>query len=240
MAASTDELPAFGHVASFVRRSARMRPAQRRAWDGHRHRFLLEVARDELSTSVAPGAPLDVGAIFGRTAPLIVEIGPGTGESLVPMARRRPEANLLAFEVYQPALAKLVRILAEDGAENVRVVEADAVDGLRHLIRPDTVDELWMFFPDPWPKTRHHKRRIVSAEFAGLVASRLRAGGRWRLATDWEDYATQMRDVLNTDARFQSAYPVSAPRWAERPVTRFEQRGLHAGRRVFDLAYRRV
>ena len=230
-----------GHpnLVSFVRRSARMRPAQRRAWDAHRHRFLIQVERAEISTSVAPGARLDVETIFGRAAPLIVEIGPGTGESLVPMARRRAEVNVLAFEVYQPALAKLMRLLAADEVDNVRVIEADAVDGLQHLLEPESIDELWMFFPDPWPKARHHKRRIVSRAFADLAASRLRTGGHWRLATDSEDYAKQMRDVLDGHARFCSDVAGWAPRWSERPVTRFERRGLVAGRRVFDLVYRR-
>ncbi len=227
------------NLVSFVRRSARMRPAQRVAWATHRHRFLLEVERDELSTSVAPGAPLDLERIFGRTAPLVVEIGPGTGESLVTMARQRPEVDIVAFEVYEPALAKLVRLLVAEGAENVRVVLADAVDGLQHLLLPQSVHELWTFFPDPWPKTRHHKRRIITPAFADLVASRLEPGGRWRLATDWESYAHQMRSVLDGHPEFAAAGDPES-RWSERAVTRYEQRGLDAGRRVVDLAYRRA
>lgn len=225
---------------SFVRRSARMRPAQQRAWELHRHRFLLEVPRDELSTSVGPGPPLDVTDVFGRAAPLIVEIGSGTGESLVPMAVERPEANLLAFEVYQPALARLIGTLVAQRVTNVRVVQADAVDGLRHLLGPGSVEELWLFFPDPWPKARHHKRRIVTPEFADLVAERIRVGGRWRLATDWEHYAEQMRAVLDGHPAFRNEHAGRAPRWISRPVTRFEQRGVDAGRTVVDLAYRRV
>jgi tRNA (guanine-N7-)-methyltransferase len=217
-----------------------MRPAQERAWRLHRHRFLLEVPRQELSTSVAPGAPLDLPDAFGREAPLIVEIGSGTGESLVTMATQRPDANVLAFEVYQPALARLIGSLVADEVSNVRAVEADAVDGLEHLLEPASIDELWLFFPDPWPKARHHKRRLVTTAFADLVAARVRSGGRWHLATDWEDYAERMRAVLDAHPAFVNEHPDWAPRWPDRPVTRFERRGLEAGRRVFDLAYRRL
>lgn len=231
--------PAFVRP-SFVRRSARMRPAQHRAWDRHRHGFLVEVERAELSTSVAAGAPLDLTEVFGRAAPLIVEIGPGTGESLVPMARQRPEVNVLAFEVYRPALARLIGSLASAELGNVRVVEADAVDGLRHLLESASIEELWMFFPDPWPKLRHRKRRLLSADFVELAGSRLAPGGCWRLATDWPDYADQIRDELDSSGLFRSDHSGGAQRWSGRPVTRFEQRGLDAGREIFDLAYRRV
>jgi tRNA (guanine-N7-)-methyltransferase len=217
-----------------------MRPPQQRAWESHRHRFLVEVERDETSTSVAAQPPLDLVTLFGREAPLIVEIGPGTGESLVPMAQRHPEANLLAFEVYQPALARVIRSLSAAGVGNVRVIEADAVAGLSHLLPPQSIDRLWLFFPDPWPKVRHHKRRIVSSTFADLAASRLKPGGLWQLATDWEHYARQMRDVLDDHPRFRNEHPGWAPRRPARPVTRFERRGLDAGRRVFDLSYRRI
>jgi tRNA (guanine-N7-)-methyltransferase len=189
---------------------------------------------------VAAGPPLDLTAVFGRDAPLIVEIGPGTGESLVPMALQHRAANLLAFEVYQPALARVIGSLSEAELDHVRVVEADAVDGLSQLLPPESIDSLWMFFPDPWPKARHHKRRILSPAFADLVASRLKPGARWRLATDWAHYAGQMRDVLDGDPRFRNEHLGWAPRWSVRPVTRFEQRGLDAGRPVFDLTYQRV
>lgn len=217
-----------------------MRPPQRRAWESQRHRFLVEVQRDQTSTSVAAGRPLDLAGVFGRDAPLIVEIGPGTGESLVPMALQFRAANLLAFEVYQPALARVIGSLSDAGLDHVRVVDADAVDGLSHLLPPESINSLWMFFPDPWPKARHHKRRILSPAFADLVASRLKPGARWRLATDWAHYAGQMRDVLDGHPRFRNEHRGWAPRWGVRPITRFEQRGLDAGRSVLDLTYRRV
>jgi tRNA (guanine-N7-)-methyltransferase len=227
-------------VVSYVRRSARMRPNQRRAWERHHDDYVLEVPQRETSTSIDAAARLDLPAAFGRVAPLVVEIGPGTGESLVPMAQARPEANVLAFEVYAPAVAQLVGALARAGVGNVRVVAANAVEGLRHLVPDGGLDELWTFFPDPWPKARHHKRRLVDAAFAALVSTRLRPGGLWRLATDWEDYARQMRQVLDHQPGLVDVHPGGwAPRWPDRPLTRFEGRGLEAGRAVRDLTYRR-
>ncbi len=227
-------------VVSFVRRSARMRPGQQLAWETYRDRFVLDVLRGDTSTSVHPNATLDLPAAFGRDAPLVVEIGPGTGESLVPMAAARPEANVLAFEVYQPALAQILAALGRRGLDNVRLLEADAEAGVQQLLPDAGVAELWMFFPDPWQKAKHHKRRIVSREFADVVATKLASGAVWRLATDWADYADWMRVVLESHPAFERIHPDEwAPRWSERPVTRFEARGVRAGREIFDLGYRR-
>ncbi len=217
-----------------------MTTAQRRAWESYQDRWVLQVPRAETSTSVAPGSTLDLSAVFGRTVPVVVEIGPGMGDSLAPMAAARPELDLLAFEVFEPAIAALLARLAADDIDNVRIASVDAVDGFSHLLAPDSVDEVWMFFPDPWHKARHHKRRLLRSEFVDLVATRLRVGGRWRLATDWPDYAAQMRDVLDHHPAFQNEYPGEvSPRWADRPVTRFERRGIAAGRTITDLQYRR-
>ena len=224
-------------IVSFVRRSNRMRPQQLRAWDRHYADFVLEVPRGEMSTSVRPGSPLDLTEAFGREAPLVVEIGPGTGESLLPMARARPEANILAFEVYQPAIAQILRRLAAEEIGNVRLVQADAAAGLTHLLDPASVAELWTFFPDPWPKTRHHKRRLVTAEFADLAASRVVPGGLWRLATDWSEYAAAVATILDHHPAWTAA---DEPGRADRPVTRFERRGLDAGRPVAELTYHRA
>ena len=235
------ELRARRDVVSFVRRSNRMRPNQRRAWEAYRDRFVLQVPRLDTSTSVHPAASLDLVQAFGRDAELIVEIGPGAGESLIPMAEARPHANVLAFEVYQPAIARMLAQLARNGLDNVRIVEADAVAAMEHLVPAGSVDEIWLFFPDPWHKARHHKRRLLTPEFAALSASRLKPGGRWRIATDWADYAERMREVLDSDPCFGNLHPNGwAPRWDGRPITHFEQRGLDAGRQIFDLAYRRV
>jgi tRNA (guanine-N7-)-methyltransferase len=156
------------------------------------------------------------------------------------MAGQRPQMNVLAFEVYQPAVARTLAKLARDGVNNVRLVQADAVDGLSTLLEEDSIDDLWLFFPDPWHKNKHHKRRLLTPAFVDLVASRMRSGGSWRLATDWADYARQMRQVLDGHEAFRNEHPGGwAPRWPARPITRFEERGVEAGRRIFDLAYRR-
>jgi tRNA (guanine-N7-)-methyltransferase len=228
-------------VVSFVRRSTRMRPPHRRALEQYRDQLVIDVPRLDTSTSVHPDSALDLDREFGRQASLIVEIGPGSGESLVPMARARPECNILAFEVYQPAIARLLAALVTQQVPNVRIVAADAVAGLTHLLPERSVDELWTFFPDPWPKSRHHKRRLVQPGFVDLVASRLKYRGRWRLATDWEGYAEAMRTLLDGHPGLVAEHDHEwATRWEGRPMTRFEQRGLAAGRRVFDLTYRRV
>jgi tRNA (guanine-N7-)-methyltransferase len=228
-------------VVSFVRRSNRMRPNQRRAWEAYRDRFVLDVPRLDTSTSVHPAASLDLVRAFGRDTELIVEIGPGTGESLIPMAQARPLANVLAFEVYEPAIARMLAQLVKAGLDNVRIIEADAVAAMQHLVSVRSVDEIWLFFPDPWHKARHRKRRLLTPEFAALLASRMKPGGIWRIATDWADYAERMRQVLDSAPCYANLHPNGwAPRWDGRPITHFEQRGLDAGRQIFDLAYRRV
>lgn len=228
-------------VVSFVRRSNRMRPNQRRAWDIYRDRFVLDVPRLETSTSIHPAAQVDLAEVFGRDAELIVEIGPGAGESLIPMAEALPQCNVLAFEVYRPAIARMLGYLVRQNLDNVRIVEADAAAGLERLLPPRSTDAIWMFFPDPWPKPRHHKRRLLTPAFATLAASRMEPGAMWRLATDSADYASWMRDVLDNHACLVSEHPGGwAPRWEARPITQFEQRALDAGRQIFDLAYRRV
>ena len=224
-------------VTSFVRRSARMRDSLRRAYEGQLGRLVLDVPQGELRTSVADDAPaLDLAATFGRVAPVVVEIGCGPGDSLVPMARARPEVDVLAFEVYEPAVAALAARLVREDVPNVRVAPVDAVAGLERLVPPGALAEVWTFFPDPWPKLKHHKRRLVDPAFADLVASRLAPGGRWRLATDWADYATQMRAVLAAHPAF-----VAEPEdRGDRPVTRFERRGTAADRAITDLVHRAV
>lgn len=228
-------------VVSFVLRSARMREPLRKTWDEHRDRLVIAVPEGETSTSIhAEAQPLDLAQIFGRTAPLIVEIGPGTGESLVPLAAERPDADFLAFEVFEPAAAAIVHRAVKAGLTNVRVLQVDAAQGLDRLLRAESIDRLWTFFPDPWHKARHNKRRLINAPFSDLVASRLKHDGLWRLATDWSDYATQMRDVLDEHPSFNNEHAEGwAPRWSARPMTRFEQRGIAADRHIFDLTYRR-
>ncbi|WP_432559806.1 tRNA (guanosine(46)-N7)-methyltransferase TrmB [Granulicoccus sp. GXG6511] len=228
-------------VVSFVRRSTRMNPGQEKAWAA-RERYLVDVARNETSTSIAPGTVIDWTAAFGRVAPLVVEIGSGTGDSLVAMAAADPGRDHVAFEVFRPALASTMIKLNAAGLTNVRLLDANGVEGLRELFAPGSVSELWTFFPDPWHKARHHKRRLVDAGFGALVASRLGIDGIWRIATDWADYAEHCREVLDDHPDLVNVYAGTggfAPRLTARPVTKYERRGLAAGRKVFDLAYRR-
>lgn len=230
-------------VVSYVRRSARMTASQVAAWESWRGSWVLDVERGDTSTSIAPQPPLDLASVFGRTAPLLVEIGSGNGDSLASMAAGRPGWNVLAFEVFQPALAGTLHKLARAGAGNVRLIMGNGTQGLDHLLGPASIDELLLNFPDPWHKSRHHKRRIVDADFAALVASRLVPGGLWRLATDWEDYALWMREVLDAAPGFENVHASEggwAPRFDERPVTKYERRGIEAGRAIFDLTYRRL
>jgi tRNA (guanine-N7-)-methyltransferase len=224
-----DGLPEhFRRVVSFHPRGGRLNPVQRAAWNASAERWVVE-ASPEFSPR----------AIFGRKAPLIIEIGSGMGEATAGMASRRPDVNLLAVEVYKPGVAQTLYHLAKAGAENVRIVRADAVDVLTTMIRPASLDEAWVFFPDPWPKTRHLKRRLVNAEFAGLVASRLAHSGVLRMATDWEAYALQMLAVLNNEPKLRNRHSGWAPRPEFRPRTRFERRGLADGREIFDLEFER-
>ena len=217
-------------VLSYSRRGGRFTPSQQEAWDAHHLDWVVPVeAMDDPSFSWRE--------VFGRSAPLIVEIGSGVGEATAVLAAQRPEYDIVAVEVWRPGVAHTLGLLAEAGAENVRLLSLDAVWCLENLFGPGEVEELWTFFPDPWPKQRHRKRRLVTAEFAALAASRLRPGGRWRLATDWVEYADQIRKVLDAEQQLTGG-PVE--RWADRPVTRFERKGLAVGRDITDLAYRRT
>jgi tRNA (guanine-N7-)-methyltransferase len=171
---------------------------------------------------------------------LIVEIGSGVGEATAALAAARPSYDVLAFEVWRPGVADTFVQLEAVGATNVRLLSIDAVWSLEHLLAPSSVAELWTFFPDPWPKKRHHRRRLVRADVAALAATRLRPGGLWRLATDWPEYAEQMRVVLEAEPMLANVHQGLAPRWEERPPTRFERRGRRAGRAVAELTFRRV
>ena len=216
-------------VLSYSRRGSRFTPSQQEAWDAHHRQWVIpDEALDEPGFSWAE--------VFGREAPLVIEIGPGVGEATGVLAAARPECNVVAFEVWLPGVAAGLAEVAEAGADNVRFCSVDAAWSIEHLVAPSSVRELWTFFPDPWPKTKHHKRRLVTPDFARLVASRLEPGGTWRLATDWAAYAVQMREVLDAEPGLVGG---QVPRWSERPVTKFERKGVAEGRDIVDLAYRR-
>ena len=181
--------------------------------------------------AVAVDRPLDVAAVFGRTAPLVLEIGSGTGEAAAVMAAADTSRDLLAVEVHTPGVATLLRRLEQEGLRNVRVAEGDGLQVLTDALGPSTLDEVRVFFPDPWPKSRHAKRRLVTPSFAALVADRLRPGGRLHVATDWASYAEQVLDVVGADPDLE----VASRDRGERPLTRFERRGTAAGREIVDV-----
>ncbi len=214
-------------IHSYARRGSRFTPAQAAAWERYAERWVIpDEAVDRAGFRLADW--------FGREAPLIMEIGSGVGEATAALAAARPSYDVLALEVWRPGVADSLWRVAEAGADNVRFCSVDAVWFLEHVLGPGELTELWTFFPDPWPKKRHHKRRLVNREFAALAASRLRPGAEWRLATDWTDYAEQMQAALDTVPELEGG-PV--PRWEERPLTKFERKGLAAGRTITDLRY---
>ncbi|CAB4710623.1 MAG: tRNA (guanosine(46)-N7)-methyltransferase TrmB [Actinobacteria bacterium] len=226
----TDDGRRMREVLSYSRRGSRFTPRQAQAWAEHQERWVIpDEAVDRPGFTFADR--------FGRTAPMIVEIGSGIGEATAVLAAARPEYDVLAFEVWRPGVADTLWKLAEEGADNVRLCGVDAVWSIEHLLEPASLHEVWTFFPDPWHKTKHHKRRLVDADFARLITTRLVEGGTWRLATDWAEYAAQMIEVLDAEPGLVGGV---VERWSERPVTRFERKGLDVGRTITDLAYRRV
>ena len=216
-------------VRSFVLRQGRFTPAQQRAFEALWPRFGLDYA----------GTPRDFDAVFGRRAPRVLEIGFGNGEALRFAAARDPGRDHLGIEVHAPGVGRLLNALAADDARNVRLYHHDAVEVLEHEVADASLDEIRIYFPDPWHKKRHHKRRLVNPVFAALLVRKLAPGGRLHLATDWQDYAGQMWDVLDgTPGIANRGGPrgtVPRPPW--RPETHFEARGLRLGHGVWDLLY---
>lgn len=200
------------------------------------HLLQLPSAHGAGSTEVEPSFELDPAAEFGREAPLVIEIGSGSGDALLAAAAQRPDWDFIAFEVWRPGVAQTMLRMADDPLANVRFAEVDAAQALATMLPAGSVHEVWTYFPDPWPKAKHHKRRLVNPPFADVVARLLPAGGVWRVATDWAEYADHMRTVLDADERFEL---VSTDRAPLRPVTRFERKGVRVGRAITDLAYRR-
>lgn len=224
-------------VVTYVRRSARMNPSQLKAWETLRERWILDLPAGERVTSIARDAHIDIEAVFGRSGPLMVEIGAGNGDTATALAQRFPEANILAFEVFEPAAASMLSKLQRSGVGNVKVVVADGTQAVSTALDDSSITELWTFFPDPWHKARHHKRRLVNPDFAAVVGRKLVPGGRWRIATDWADYVAHAREVL--DAEPSLVDEGDQGRWEARPVTKYEARGVAAGRQIVDLSYRR-
>jgi tRNA (guanine-N7-)-methyltransferase len=222
-------------IRSFVRREGRMTVAQKRALDELWPKFGVEAPARRAQRALLP-------QIFGREAPVVMEIGFGNGEHLLARAQAEPEKDFFGVEVHRPGAGRVMNRAQAAGLANVRVACTDAVEVLRDWLPERCLAQLVVYFPDPWPKKRHHKRRLVQPAFAALAASRLVPGGLLMLATDWAEYAAHMRATLDAEPLLENLAGAAgfAPRPAARPLTRFEQRGMKLGHEVFDLAYRRV
>lgn len=218
---------------SFTRRGGRLTERQQAAWDVAAAKHVLEVPRHGPNTSVDPSYRLDVPQAFGREAPLVVEIGSGRGEALVHAAAEHPDWDFLGLEVYVPGIAQTLVTMRHVDVTNIRLMVVNAAEALTTTLSPASVHELRVWFPDPWHKSRHHKRRLVTPGFAELVARVVEPGGAWRLATDWEDYAKQIRAVVADSPDFDGGE--WSPRFEGRPLTRFETKGLDVGRTIRDV-----
>ena len=217
-------------IRSFVVRAGRIGPGQARALATLAPRFVLPFV----------AAPVDFARVFGRVAPLVVEIGFGMGSATAAIAAAAPHVDFVGIEVHPPGVGALLQRIAEGGLENVRIVQHDAVEVLETMIAPASLAAINVFFPDPWHKKRHHKRRLLQAPFVRLLSSRLAPGATLHCATDWLPYAEQMLAVLSAEPTLvNSAGDGFAPRPPSRPLTKFEQRGLDRGHGVRDLVFRR-
>lgn len=211
-------------------RQGRVSNAQRRAYDSLLSSYGVPYSARQL----------DLQQLFGRSAARVLEIGSGMGETTAEIAAAHPQNDYLALEVHTPGVGSLLKQIDERGLRNVRIVQHDAVDVLEHMLAPDTFDGAHIFFPDPWPKKRHHKRRLVQAIFAKLLTSRLKPGGYVHVATDWEEYAQQILEVLSAEPALKNTAAGYAPRPDYRPLTKFEQRGLKLGHGVWDVIFQRL
>jgi tRNA (guanine-N7-)-methyltransferase len=216
-------------IRSFVLRQGRTTAAQARAVAALMPRWGL---------AFAP-APLDLDRAFGRRAPKVLEIGFGMGETTALIAAANPRTDYLGVEVHGPGVGALLRRIDTLGLTNVRVIQHDAVEVVEQMIAPDALDGVHVFFPDPWPKKRHHKRRLLQPEFVRLIATRMKPGAMLHAATDWEDYAVQMLEVLSGEPLLENTATGFAARPESRPLTKFEARGARLGHGVWDLVFRR-
>ena len=219
-------------IRSFVLRQGRITPAQQRAFDAHWARYGLDYL----------GAPRDFAAEFGRSAPLVLEIGFGNGDQLLHAAQTEATRDFIGIEVHRPGVGRLMNGLAAAGIDNVRIYNHDAVEILQHEIAAGVLAEVRIYFPDPWHKKRHNKRRLVQAEFLALLATCVAAGGRLHLATDWADYAEQMRNALDATSAWRPdphyASSMMRPGW--RIETHFERRGRRLGHAIWDFVHERL
>jgi tRNA (guanine-N7-)-methyltransferase len=222
-------LPEQRGIRSFVLRQGRVSNAQRRA-----HDTLLPVFGVPYTQ-----APLDLNTVFGRQAPKILEIGFGMGETTALIAGTHPENDYLAIEVHTPGVGGLLKLIGENGLRNIRIVQHDATEVLQHMLPPGSLNGIHIFFPDPWPKKRHQKRRLVQPPLIALLASRMASGAYLHLATDWEEYAHQMLQALGAEPLLANTVEGFSARPESRPQTKFETRGLRLGHKVCDLVFRK-
>ncbi len=229
MMTSPDD-PTQRRLRSYVLRAGRMGTGQERALAELGPRFVLPFQDHAL----------DARAVFGREAPRVVEIGFGMGAATAEIAQAMPGTDFLGIEVHVPGVGALLKLIGERSLTNIRIVRHDAVEVLEHMIAPASLAGVNIFFPDPWHKKRHHKRRLVQPPFVALLASRLQAGGILHCATDWQDYAEQMLAVLGAEPTLRNTADGYAPRPAHRPLTKFENRGLLRGHGVWDLLFEKT
>lgn len=218
-------------IRSFVKRAGRMTGSQKQAMERLWPRFGLELAAGSLLPAV----------VFGRQAPLVLEIGFGMGDSLAAMAQQHPEWDYIGIEVHPPGIGNLLKLAEADELDNLRVYEADAKEVLRQAVADASLDRIQIFFPDPWHKKKHHKRRLIQSDFVAELHSKLKPGGILHLATDWEPYALQMMEVLSEAPGLRNCH--GAGQWAvehDRPGTKFERRGQRLGHGVWDLQFERT
>jgi len=216
-------------IRSYVLRQGRVSNAQARAHEALLPRYGIEFSEEIINPE----------AVFGRHAPTVLEIGCGMGETTAAIAAAHPETNYLGIEVHTPGVGSLLKLIDKQGLANLRLIQHDAVEVLRRMIAPASLDGVHIFFPDPWPKKRHHKRRLVQTDLTALLASRLKPGGYVHLATDWEEYAGQMLEVLSAEPELENTAEGYAPRPGYRPQTKFEARGLKLGHGVWDIVFRK-
>jgi tRNA (guanine-N7-)-methyltransferase len=216
-------------IRSYVLRQGRFSRGQQRAYAELLPRFGIPYAPREI----------DFDATFGSQAPVVAEIGFGMGETTARIARENPATHYLAIEVHAPGVGSLARQLNESGLENVRIVQHDAVEVLRDMVPAESLAAIHVFFPDPWPKKRHHKRRLIQPAFASLAASRLAPGGMLHVATDWQEYAEHVLGVLLATDGLENTAEGFAPRPSTRPETKFERRGVKLGHGVWDIVFRK-
>lgn len=220
-------------IRSFVLRQGRVSDAQRRAIDNLLPRFGIAFAPQALDLDNAFGRQP------GKSAPKILEIGFGMGETTAVIASANPDKDYLGVEVHTPGVGALLKVIDAENIANIRIIQHDAVEVLEHMITVGSLDGIHLFFPDPWPKKRHHKRRLVQPPLVGLLASRLKPGGYLHAATDWKEYAMQILEVFSAEPLLQNPAGGFAPRPESRPLTKFENRGLKLGHEVWDVLFKR-